>query len=153
MEDCKCEKKCFEKVPQPIREKLYAGYQTLSNNNEKNLYLYGLMYKTSEKGEYPNSRASYSYFVKVNGFQVNVCQKAFISMHGVTHGKIRTLKDKLNMGVIYPNDERGKPRKKVSTNGSVTEKVTNHICATLADNAVCANAFWYDLSRNYQLSC
>ena len=131
MENCNCDKKCFDRVPESVREDMRLGYAMLPNNNEKNLYLYGLIYKKHEKSPNLNSRTSYSYNVKVNGYQVSICHKAFMSIHGITHAKIRTLIDKLNAGVIFPNDLKGM-RKKIEN----IERVKNHIMEVLKNEKV-----------------
>lgn len=89
--------------------------------------------KTSDKGDQPNSRASYRYFVKVNGFQVDICQKAFINIHGITPAKVRTLLHKLNEGVIYPNDRRGEARKQQAAliSEAVEQEIVNHISSVV----------------------
>lgn len=133
IQNCNCERKCFDRVPEDVQEKIYKGYNQLPNNNEKNLYLYGLICKTSDKGDQPNSRASYRYFVKVNGFQVDICQKAFINMHDITPAKVRTLLQKLNEGVIYPNDRRGEARRQqVNEITEANEQdIINHIMSVV----------------------
>ncbi|XP_065201545.1 uncharacterized protein LOC135832306 [Planococcus citri] len=133
IQNCNCERKCFDRVPKDVQERIYKGYNYLPNNNEKNLYLYGLICKTSDKGDQPNSRASYRYFVKVNGFQVDICQKAFINIHGITPAKVRTLLQKLNEGVIYPNDRRGEARRLQSNEISEAneQEIANHIISVV----------------------
>lgn len=136
MENCKCD--CFQKVPEETRKLIYDGYQNLCSNNEKFLYLYGLIYKTVDKNEPSRSRSSFKYHVRVNGFHINICQKAFMNIHGITKAKIRTLTQKLNDGVMFPQDMRCEniKYKKRKLGDQLRSQVKNHIFSILEEESV-----------------
>ncbi|XP_018015946.1 uncharacterized protein LOC108672734 isoform X2 [Hyalella azteca] len=76
---------------------------------------------------------SYKYYVRIRGREVQVCKRAFASIHGISDKKIRTLCLKHEQNVMFPRDNRGKhcnrPKK---VTGDVVRKVKQHIVQCLS---------------------
>ncbi len=135
MEDCKCEKKCFVAVPESVRNEIRNAYQSLRTKNEQNLYLYGLIEKNRDRNDQCNSKSSFSYFVMVNGFRVNICQKAFMALHGITIAKLRTLKNRLIDGEVHPS-EKTRQISKPKISSQTRTKIKEHILSILENEPV-----------------
>lgn len=75
----------------------------------------------------PKSRkCNYKFFVSKGALKVQVCKLAFISLHGVTEGRIRRLCNLLLEGQS-PCDKRGKNPKHNVIPGNVCQKIHSHI--------------------------
>lgn len=70
--------------------------------------------------------ASFTYHVLCYGEKLKVCQKAFISLHGISEKRVKRLRDLLMQGKS-PKDQRGRhPSQKAVTVPEQT-KIQNHI--------------------------
>ena len=98
--DCKCTRlKCFEIVSVKERQAIITMFNSLDSIDVQNSYLAGLIAVLPvlrRRSRRPDGEehhdASYRYKVRVkrrNGIEeVDICSKAFISMHGITRTKL-----------------------------------------------------------------
>lgn len=107
-DDCHCQKlKCFENVIEVERCKLITTFNNLTDRNEQNSYLSGLISikpvaRRRPKKALEEARLNdYSYDYKVRVVrndkveEIKVCHKAFLAFFGVTNRRIVTLKKAL----------------------------------------------------------
>ena len=122
---CNCSRfKCFENLNESNRRNIIKYFNSLGSISEQNLYLSGLINvynvqrRRSRKLEDEASfhTAAYSYKVKIKDEEndnnimkdMPVCFKAFISLHGITKGKVEYLQKSLKTTGKVPVDQRGK---------------------------------------------
>lgn len=119
--DCHCKHlKCFENVPQNCRASILLDFNLLSSVDEQNTYLCGLIIVQEIQNRRPRVEeddaslrdAAYSYKVRFmcDGTvkEVQVCQQAFLSIHGIGKKKLQILQRGLKKEGKAPRDGRGK---------------------------------------------
>lgn len=116
--NCHCSRlKCFNVIKQCSRQLVVTKFNNMTDYNEQNLYLGGLITSSMVKQRRPRNgnpdSHSYSYSYKIRYLEdgrlieVPVCYKAFISIHGITPRRVQTLQTMLiNKGEIV-KDGRG----------------------------------------------
>lgn len=121
-EDCKCKRyKCFVHVPESSRRKIIQNFNLLGSVNEQNIYLCGIISVSPVKQRRPRQSeehaalhdATFSYRVRFqsaegNTVEVQICQKAFIAIHGIGRKKLEVLQRSLKFEGEAPKDQRGK---------------------------------------------
>ncbi|CAG9840815.1 unnamed protein product [Diabrotica balteata] len=122
-QDCRCKRlKCFERIPENARNKIIQSFNLLNSVDEQNIYLCGLITTLPIKQRRPRQHerdallhdASFRYRVRVvdniNGHaeDVEICKKAFISIHGIGRRKLAVLQQSLKLTGDAPKDRRGK---------------------------------------------
>ena len=111
---CGCALKCFDKISEDQRKKLFAGFWESGDFNVQNAYLCGCIRVMKTKRKYTKaltSRRRYSrmYFVKNGAISEEVCKTAFLGIHGVSNGRLeRALKAQIKTGGTPHSDERGR---------------------------------------------
>lgn len=127
-EPCSCKKKCFECVPDVIKKEIISNMNNMKNNDEINICLAGLISlvpiqrrrpkKDEEEASFRDCSVNYRVRVRQGDDiveEVTVCKNAFISLHGVTRGKVECLVSKIKKDAMAPRDLRGhhnnRPRK------------------------------------------
>lgn len=133
--DCNCRRKCFQKVPEDIRLKTFQGFYTMKTHDEQNAYLFGLMRQVDVKRKRVKSSSrrtcTFEYFIRVKGRETQVCQTAFKNIHAITERKVRVLCKKMDDGVMFPSDNRGKNSHRrtgeVRLPSGVVDQIKNHI--------------------------
>lgn len=103
---CRC--KCAEKVPKADFDKIFLNFKNLLHHNEQNLYLRGCIRsvpaaRSRNKNKVP--RSVFKYSVTVNKKSISVCQKFFLSLHGIKRDRLRKKVLKFDKDII---DSRGK---------------------------------------------
>lgn len=138
---CNCSRfKCFEIIDENNRRNIIKYFNSLGSVSEQNLYLSGLINvhnvqrrRSRKLDDVSNVHAAaYSYKVKIkdsneSNKDVPVCFKAFISLHGITKGKIEYLQRSLKTTGKAPVDLRGKHENHKKIAADIKEKVFNHI--------------------------
>lgn len=133
--------KCFEIINETNRGNIIRYFNSLKSVSEQNLYLSGLMNvndvqrrrsRKLEADETSFHTAAHSYKVKVkdeenNNKDVPVCFKAFISLHGITKGKVEYLQKSLKTTGRAPVDQRGRHENHKTVTLEIKEEVYNHI--------------------------
>lgn len=133
--DCNCRRRCFQKVPEEIRLKTFQGFYSMKTHDEQNAYLFGLMRQVDVKRKRVKTSSrrtcTFEYFVRVKGRETQVCQTAFKNIHAITERKVRVLCKKMDDGVMFPSDNRGKNSHRrsgeVRLPSGVLEQIKNHI--------------------------
>lgn len=141
--DCKCKKlKCFSIISEEARASILREFNSLSSYNEQNSYLAGLITVVPIKRRRPRkpadeinrfNQSSYKYRVRVSYQErgicdVQICFKAFLSIHGVTGRRIQTIQNSLKMTGTSPVDGRGKHKNRKHALSIVTiTSVKDHI--------------------------
>ncbi|XP_068627735.1 uncharacterized protein [Battus philenor] len=133
--DCNCRRKCFQRVPEDVRLKTFQGFYSMKTHDEQNAYLFGLMRQVDVKRKRVKTSSrrtcTFEYFVRVKGRETQVCQTAFKNIHAITERKVRVLCKKMDDGVMFPSDNRGKNSHRrsgeVRLPNGVIEQIKNHI--------------------------
>ncbi|XP_049888167.1 uncharacterized protein LOC126382375 [Pectinophora gossypiella] len=133
--DCNCRRRCFQKVPEDIRLKTFQGFYSMKTHDEQNAYLFGLMRQVDVKRKRVKSSSrrtcTFEYFIRVKGRETQVCQTAFKNIHSITERKVRVLCKKMDDGVMFPSDNRGKNSHRrsgeVRLPTGVVEQIKNHV--------------------------
>ncbi|KAL4709319.1 hypothetical protein ACJJTC_007051 [Scirpophaga incertulas] len=133
--DCNCRRRCFERIPEDVRLKTFQGFYSMKTHDEQNAYLFGLMRQVDVKRKRVKSSSrrtcTFEYFVRVKGRETQVCQTAFKNIHAITERKVRVLCKKMDDGVMFPCDNRGKNSHRrsgeVRLPSGVVDQIKNHI--------------------------
>ncbi|KAJ8725270.1 hypothetical protein PYW07_016228 [Mythimna separata] len=133
--DCNCRRRCFQKVPEEIRLKTFQGFYSMKTHDEQNAYLFGLMRQVDVKRKRVKTSSrrtcTFEYFVRVKGRETQVCQTAFKNIHAITERKVRVLCKKMDDGVMFPSDNRGKNSHRrsgeVRLPSGILDQIRNHI--------------------------
>nr|XP_053600015.1 uncharacterized protein LOC128669298 isoform X2 [Plodia interpunctella] len=108
----------------------------MKTHDEQNAYLFGLMRQVDVKrkrvkGKTSRRTCTFEYFVRVKGRETQVCQTAFKNIHAITERKVRVLCKKMDDGVMFPSDNRGKNSHRrsgeVRLPTGVVEQIKNHV--------------------------
>lgn len=138
-EPCHCKRfQCFNIVNKEERDKLLCDFNLLEDRNRQNSFLCGLITtlpvvrrrpRQSENSVTGNLK-DYSYVYKVRIVrnntleEIQICQKAFISIFGITNQRIITAKKSLVTTGQSPIDNRGKHRNRPHAK---TEETKNNV--------------------------
>ena len=90
---CACTLKCFEKVPEEQRKRLFTGFWDSGNFDVQISYLCGCVRVMKKKRSYsklPTSRRQYTrmYYIMNRAISEQVYKKAFLSIHGISNGQL-----------------------------------------------------------------
>ncbi|CAH1099712.1 unnamed protein product [Psylliodes chrysocephalus] len=139
---CFCKRlKCFEVTTTEQRKSILTYMNNLSTNNEQNNYLSSLMSVTpvqrrrnrkpeEEEANFHDSVFSYKIRVKENDqiIEKPICYKVFLSIHGISKGKLEHLQKALKDRGTAPKDKRGQHSSKVRRLPDATyQHVFDHI--------------------------
>lgn len=118
--DCNCKKKCFDCVG-PYKKDIIQRMNQLGSNDAVNSYLAGQVSvipvdrrrPRNEEDEAKFRDANFAYRVRfvdsIEGpIELNVCKKAFMSLHGIGRGKVDYILASLKQTGHAPTDKRGK---------------------------------------------
>ncbi|XP_072383777.1 uncharacterized protein [Diabrotica undecimpunctata] len=118
---CHCKRlKCFDVLNDLERNSILSDFNNMTSIDEQNSYLCGLISVVPvqrRRSRLPERTASYhqsSFIYKIrvrrdgNIKEMCVCSKAFISIHGITKGKLEHLQISLKQNGLTPKDMRGK---------------------------------------------
>lgn len=133
--DCNCRRRCFQKVPEDVRLRTFQGFYSMKTHDEQNAYLFGLMRQVDVKRKRVKNSSrrtcTFEYFVRVKGRETQVCQTAFKNIHAVSERKVRVLCKKMDDGIMFPSDNRGKNSHRrsgeVRLPADIIDQIKNHI--------------------------
>ena len=143
--DCQCKRlKCFENVIFEDRKILLNNLNTMNSNDEQNSYLASMVnvvQRRRSRSRLPDNLAKYkdvtfSYTVTVlresegvsKAVEIPVCFKAFLSIFGITKGKLEFIQKSLKRTGLAPKDKRGKTSgSHKSLNIEIQNVIVNHI--------------------------
>lgn len=125
---CKCSRKCNEKVSTEERETLFKSFYGLNNQTQQNIFLNGCIKSCSIARRRPTNESkpprthSFSFFLRVKNNDIRVCKTYFRQTFQVSDGRIHSCCTKDGVSGIV--DRRGK-----STPGNKLDitDVVNHI--------------------------
>lgn len=138
-EPCNCKDKCFEKINEVERAEILKYVNSLKTHDEVNLYLTGLVnilpiqrhrVKDELDANFRDVWYSYTMRVKRNDTveEVKVCKNAFISMNGISRGKIDYILKQLKTTGKVPKYKKGKhDNRPHKLSDIVVEAIRNHI--------------------------
>ena len=98
---CKCALKCFDKVSQSQRQKLFDGFWKTANFDVQNAYLSGWIKVLEVKRRYTDSPSSswrrhsriYYMYVQNGAVSTQIRKTAFLRIHSISNGRLyRALK-------------------------------------------------------------
>ncbi|XP_063824635.1 mucin-5AC-like [Ostrinia nubilalis] len=117
--DCKCPKKCTDKVTAEERKKEFDRFWMCGNYGARCAILQGCVTETETKRSYTaNSKRSFTRYYRVNG--KTVCKKTFLNTFGISQTRIDfALKKFKNQEPV--NDQRG--QKSGGKNATSPEKL------------------------------
>ena len=130
---CACTLKCFEKIPEEQRKRLFTGFWDSGNFDVQNSYLCGCVRVMKKKRSYsklPTSRRQYTrmYYVKNGAISEQVCKKAFLSIHGISNGRLeRAIQAQVKTGGTPHGDQRGRHVPGNKTSDDDIEFIKQHI--------------------------
>lgn len=91
--DCQCHKKCFERVAENHRKKLFSDFWSLNSHDVQNAYIAGRMRtkNVSRRTKKCESRRTQTleYTVLCDDGDICVCKNAFLSIHGLSGSRGR----------------------------------------------------------------
>ena len=111
---CGCTLQCFDKIPEEQRKRLFTGFWETGDFNVQNAYICGCVRVLKTKRKYtkaPSSRRKYSrvYYVKNGAVSEQVCKSAFISIHGISSGRLeRAISAQIKKSGSPHTDQRGR---------------------------------------------
>ncbi|XP_074035892.1 uncharacterized protein [Leptinotarsa decemlineata] len=138
---CLCKRlRCFEVTTNEQRMTILSHFNNLPTNNEQNSYLCSLISvtpvqrrrnrKSEEEAVFHDSVFSYKIRVEEDDriVETSVCYKAFLSIHGISKGKLEHLQKALKNRGTAPKDKRGQHSSKIrSLPDSTYQHVFDHI--------------------------
>lgn len=117
---CKCKRfHCFEVINKSQRDKIIHNFNNMKDRNAQNSYLCGLITLTDIQRRRPRKQESianlrdhsYKYKVRIKEGEsvkeLQVCQSAFINLHGITNRRVITLKKYISIDGYSGHDQRG----------------------------------------------
>lgn len=116
---CQCSNRCFEKIGENVK-KIFTTFWQMGDYSTQNAYIAGCVKISTPKRHYKRdgqSRKGFSmaYYVCNNGVDMKICKTAFISMHGISNGRLsRTLEKKKkdgNSGLDQRGQHKNRPNK------------------------------------------
>ena len=110
---CKCKFSCPSRVNVAERKRIFKGFYKLSNHDEQNKYLFGLIKHSSSKRKKKRAlnprKSTFLYYVRSsNGTSVQVCKTVFQQILAISKRRVEKICEKLVSGVLFSGDSRGK---------------------------------------------
>lgn len=134
-EPCNCTHKCFEKINKHERAEVIKNINSFDSHDKVNLYLAGLVHvlpverrRVQNELEANFRDATYSYSIRVKRNN-SVQEPAFISINGISRGKIGYMLNKMKKKTgTPPTYNKGKHSNRPHKLSKATfEAVRNHI--------------------------
>ena len=131
--ECGCALKCYTKLTDDQRKRVFSGFWALGDFNVQNAYLCGCVkilpvarhYQKASTSKRGNTRM---YYVNNGRASIRVCKTAFLRIHGVSSGRLtRVLAGQLEQGGVPKMDGRGKHEPPNKTTEEDKEAVRQHI--------------------------
>lgn len=97
----RCRRKCYDKVKEEDRNRIYTNFRGMGSKNEQDHYLQSLISasevkqrrkrKPDDESTIRNRQSSFVYEVSTPTGKTQVCKLAFVNMHMITNERIRRL--------------------------------------------------------------
>lgn len=131
--DCACRRKCMEPFSDKDKRDILNAVYSGRPKNEKDTFLMGLIDRSNVArpialpGHSKQHSSSFTYFVMKGSTRVNVCRKAFTSLHALSNKAVQRLNKLIETGQS-PVDNRGKHKIRGNSIGpTVRAKISGHI--------------------------
>lgn len=131
-----CKRKCSQTFTEDVRKSVNAAFWDIGNHTQQWYYIKNLIKEEEVKrrtvitlhGMKPFRKSTYTYHLPLNGSQVVVCQKMFLSTLNISVTWVKTAikKSKINNGVIAV-DGRGKTPRKCIVSTVLKAEIIAHI--------------------------
>ncbi|CAG5006736.1 unnamed protein product [Parnassius apollo] len=118
-DDCKCDRfKCFEMTSKDQRTRIISQFNSFATRYDQDNYLSGLITVSNAKRRRPRlgeenaklHNKSYSYKIRMiadDTYEIPVCRKAFLSLHGITGRRLQFIQKSLTEHGVVQKDKRG----------------------------------------------
>lgn len=139
-ENCNCRMKCFDKITPESRSIILKEFNMMDSHDKQNAYLSGLISllpiirrrPRKPENEAKFHEATYKYRVRAKIDEalqdVQVCRKAFMSLHGIGKKKIEYLVKSLKLDGTIQTDKRGKHHNRPhKLSDECVNNIRNHI--------------------------
>nr|CAH7745805.1 unnamed protein product [Callosobruchus chinensis] len=130
---CSCRLKCYEKFNEDDKLQIFQRFYSLQTKDEQDIFLQGLIQVLNIKQRRPRQSekhkpksVSYKFYVFKGSTKTEVCLKAFLSLHAVTHKRVRRIESLAQQGKS-PKDLRGKQPSANAFSEEVRKLVREHI--------------------------
>nr|XP_022907668.1 uncharacterized protein LOC111419132 [Onthophagus taurus] len=130
---CSCRLKCYEKFSEDDKLQIFQRFYSLHTKGEQDIFLQGLIQVLNIKQRRPRQgekhkpkSVSFKFYVFKGSAKTEVCLKAFMSLHAVTHKRVRRIESLAQQGKS-PRDLRGKQPSANAFSEEVRELVRDHI--------------------------
>ncbi|CAH1106461.1 unnamed protein product [Psylliodes chrysocephalus] len=130
---CRCKLKCMKTISEDNIQSSICFINNFDSKNVQDTYLQALIEKQEihrkrPKSEVPKNRQfTFKYHIKIEGGKLEVCKKAFSSIHGISEKQVRRLCILLKTNE-QPIDHRGKSQGSRSNaiSGDTLSKIWEH---------------------------
>lgn len=124
---CGCARRCFDKLSEEKRQKIFNGYWKMKSFDMQTAYLCGCVKIFPVKRRYTGSKSRRS-FTRDYYVRDGVCKTAFLRMHDISNGRVqRALEGLSKTGGTPKPDERGHHIPKHKTSDADISYVKEHI--------------------------
>lgn len=130
-----CQKNCYEKVSKNDQKHLFEYFWCLSNYNEQNVLIYGLLDKKLIK---------WNYNLDILGRKELVCKEFFMKISQITKNRINTIQSKILKGISL-HDSRGKHNNHNNIDSQTWDFLNEFI------NRIPKNSSHYQLEKSQRL--
>ena len=131
---CQCTFNCAANVNLSEQCRIFKEFYKLSDHDEQNKYLIGLIRRASPRKKAQSASAksrsnSFSYHLRLrSGTTVQVCKKVFQHAHGISKRRVEQLCKKIVSGILFSGDGRGKHNNRPNrVDLTLKDRVREHI--------------------------
>lgn len=130
--DCRCRRKCFEKVPENDRLDIFTRLHDMKTKDEQDIFIQGLINvhtiqrRRPRKESARSNSAAFKYNVFLQNKRQEVCLTAFLSILAVSAKRVKRIKQ-LSVAGKSPQDRRGKHPCPKRLPDEVRDTVRQHI--------------------------
>ncbi|CAH1957118.1 unnamed protein product [Acanthoscelides obtectus] len=112
-DDCKCSKKCIEKLSETEKQEIISAFNTLSNQEKQDSYLSSLIQvlqitrrRKIEGNPGILRNHTYKYKLRKGAFELNVCKMAICLLHGIGKKRLEPIATHLSTNITPVQDKR-----------------------------------------------
>ncbi|XP_049822345.1 uncharacterized protein LOC126265328 [Aethina tumida] len=149
---CKCIMRCFDKIKESDRQKVFAEFYKLSTKNLQDIYLQSLIQAQSptqrrkRKEDGKDRSWSYRHYITINkNDKRKVCRGAFVSIFGITSERLRRLK-RLKVQNELPQDKRGTHNNRNKIESHFDDLIRKHLLSYPIKAVIHSNEIFIDTS-------
>lgn len=126
-----CKHRCLTVFDDDFKKRLISDLSLL-DKSAMDVYLFAMMsIKEKKKRCGKVVKSSFQYAIKEYGVMRYVCKTAFIVLHGITLGLVRTLRTKMATNHLIPFDHRGRHENRQSIPTETQDQIKIHFFETI----------------------